>query len=328
LNFRNTLANRILVLLFMKRFWYFVPFLVVGLIVLLGLHAYLSPTEPLKKGVLVAEGWMDQGAFAHVAAAFKSGDYAQVVTTGTLRPFTYYLNNEQQLLLGDASNPQAAEFALSASGVPGARMAFITGGDTLFDTDLTENTKSYTFNSKKKVIKELAIKTYSTVSTDWSFRISIVNSLTVNGSNAHLYFNQAEHVDRLGVKTLGTRTYAETAIASLLHWDIPADKIVTVPALDCATPGRTKCNAAHFAKYMAKHTGQHADLITLGVHARRSHRSYQEALPADFELGIISIEDPACEASNWLLKSSGRQKVLKELGGLFFGSVIDPNTNE
>lgn len=46
------------------------------------LYSFLAPDRPLGGGVLVVEGWISETAFDEATLAWRSGDYAKVVTTG------------------------------------------------------------------------------------------------------------------------------------------------------------------------------------------------------------------------------------------------------
>jgi len=46
------------------------------------LHPFLAPNEPVGAPILVVEGWMDRKGLDQAVAAFRSGGYERVVTTG------------------------------------------------------------------------------------------------------------------------------------------------------------------------------------------------------------------------------------------------------
>ena len=97
----------------MRFWWTILPILVIIAVVAIGIHDFLSFNEPTGEGVLVMEGWIPEDALRQAAVTYQEGNYSGLVTTGTLRPFAHYLNNEQRLVL-EVEDPKAMEFALSA----------------------------------------------------------------------------------------------------------------------------------------------------------------------------------------------------------------------
>lgn len=313
----------------MRKLWAVLPLLVVIGVVLIGIHPYLQMHQPIEKGVLLVEGWLPDTHLIKVAELYASGDYSEVITTGTNKPFSHYLNNQQRLEL-NFTKAEKLKFSLMASGVDGAHMAFIHKGDTIFDTALNKQSSSYEFESQEPV-KELTIKTYSTVSTDWSFQISFINGLKVNGQDAGLLLEQVLHYDRLGQEKVLHLNYAQYAKAVLIESGIPPSAITAIDPGTCdrSSFGRTECNARSFGAFIrsGSYPITEGDLVSLGVHTRRSYANYSEQLQEGFDLGTISLEDPECP-SNWISSSTGSFKVFKEVGGILFGNIIDPLAHE
>jgi hypothetical protein len=54
----------------------------VGSLVFRNAGVYLSPTEPIRAGTLLIEGWVDREAFVEAVATYRRGKYTQLVTTG------------------------------------------------------------------------------------------------------------------------------------------------------------------------------------------------------------------------------------------------------
>jgi hypothetical protein len=74
----------------------------------LGLHAlydFLAPNEPLGRGLLVVEGWVDDTALEESARLWRAGGYTRLVTTGgpveryaSLLPFATYAEQAAEIL--------------------------------------------------------------------------------------------------------------------------------------------------------------------------------------------------------------------------------------
>jgi len=66
--------------------WGWLVLLLIGaatiVLVARNLHAFLAPNQPVGARILVVEGWMDPEGLDQAAAAFRSGGYERVITTG------------------------------------------------------------------------------------------------------------------------------------------------------------------------------------------------------------------------------------------------------
>lgn len=60
-------------------------------IAIANIYPFLSVNQPIAADVLVVEGWMPDYAIEDAIAEFKTGDYRQVITTGTPLSKGYYL---------------------------------------------------------------------------------------------------------------------------------------------------------------------------------------------------------------------------------------------
>lgn len=321
----------------MKRLWYILPILVVCAIVLYSLQPYLSMNAPIGKGALVVEGWMPAPYFTDVANVYRNGNYDKLVTTGTIRPCSYYLKDNECIVLSSPISEGNHEFTIEASGVSGAKLAIVEKGDTLFQTSLSSDNQMYRFLGSKPLGDSLEILAYSTVSNDWNTQIVFIKNLELrplkNGIpddwaiEAHTFYGKVHHIDRYGMVTDGTPYYSDQAKKHLLANGIEPTDIMVVRASECGIIGHTLCNAQAFGELFRNDAFEAAELVTLGVHARRSFLNYRSQ-STGIEWGVVSIPDSTCTSSNWMKSRLGRYKVLKEMGGLFFGAAIDPQELE
>ncbi len=82
------------------------------------LYGFLAPNEPVDRGLLVVEGWVNDATLAEAARLWRAGGYSRLVTTGgpverysSVFPFANYAE-------------QAAE-SLVALGIPAAEIAVV-----------------------------------------------------------------------------------------------------------------------------------------------------------------------------------------------------------
>ena len=108
-------------------------------------------------------------------------------------------------------------------------------------------------------------------------------------------------------------SYAERA-ASHLRVNTPAGtRITAIPAPDSAQD-RTFLSAVMLREW-AKRNGavlEAVDLVSAGVHARRSRRLYQAALGPEVAVGILATAPAEYDPERWWASSTGAKTVLGE----------------
>src|SRR5690606_28482086 len=92
-------------------------------------------------------------------------------------------------------------------------------------------------------------------------------------------------------------------------------KITSIPVMR-VEEGRTKSNAKAFAQRIGSEPIGSVDVISIGVHARRSMNEFQKACGDEVEVGVIAIEDPEAPAENWWRMKAGWMKLGKEIVGM------------
>ncbi len=113
--------------------------------------------------------------------------------------------------------------------------------------------------------------------------------------------------------------YAELASATLLRLGIGSDSLVTVPGPRTRVD-RTYTSALAFHSWLEESLPDvHAvNVMTLGVHGRRTRLLFQRALGETVNVGIISVEDTDFDPRFWWTTSSGFQRVLEEVVGSIY----------
>lgn len=108
-------------------------------------------------------------------------------------------------------------------------------------------------------------------------------------------------------------THAYVAAKLLQRLGLPGDAIQMVPT---PTVGRDRTyHSAHTLKVWLQNHGivtQQVNVVTLGVHARRSRLLFEKALGPDIDVGIISIRHREYEPEHWWRYSEGVKEVLSE----------------
>ena len=117
----------------------------------------------------------------------------------------------------------------------------------------------------------------------------------------------------------GYKTMAELTAASLLKMGFDKEKIMAIPGGEYRRD-RTYNSAVSLKKWIAENNIniKKIDVLAVGSHARRSRFLFARAMEKEYEVGIISVKDPAYNSNNWWKSSVGVRTVLSETIAYFY----------
>jgi uncharacterized SAM-binding protein YcdF (DUF218 family) len=120
------------------------------------------------------------------------------------------------------------------------------------------------------------------------------------------------------------KTYADLAKATLVQMGIAADRIIAVPAPKVQRD-RTYTSAVSLRTWIDQNPGKihRINLMTPGVHARRSWILFKKALGQRADIGIIAIPDRDYNPQSWWTSSEGVKKVGMEAIGYIYTAVFN-----
>lgn len=95
-----------------------------------GLYDFLAPNEPVGRGLLVVEGWVDESGLEATARLWRTGGYARLVTTGG--PVEHYAS-----LLPFATYAEQAAAILRNQGIPDRDIAVVPAHASARDRTFT-----------------------------------------------------------------------------------------------------------------------------------------------------------------------------------------------
>lgn len=281
-----------------------------ALLVLFG-HPFFAVNSPSGGKVLVVEGWMHREGLREAALSFKEGGYTHCYTTGTVRPFSYYL------ALGDTidvafDTPVSGPLEIEVAGLPSANWALFANGIEVLQGDVTGSLRPYGTEGPVRLVDHLRITVGATNAAPTDDPVVFVGHLLVADTNIHTLPGSVfvHHAD--GRVEPGAPTFADLGLPLLQEEGIPREALTSIPTWT-VNGSRTLSTAKTFTAYADLHHIERFDVATLGVHARRTWRMYQKARDDRDGVGIISLNDRWCGRWTWWLNYYGWFQMMKEV---------------
>ncbi|MBI5430194.1 MAG: hypothetical protein HY938_07030 [Nitrosomonadales bacterium] len=121
------------------------------------------------------------------------------------------------------------------------------------------------------------------------------------------------------------KTYAELGVATLVRMGMSKD-VVEAVSTPFVRQDRTYTSAlalkSRLHQQALHETG--INLMSLGVHSRRSHLLFQKVFDEDLRVGIIAIEDRGYDPGRWWKFSAGVRTVVDEFVAYIYVLVVFP----
>jgi len=111
----------------------------------------------------------------------------------------------------------------------------------------------------------------------------------------------------------GFQTYVDVGVVKLNQLGFDPEKIVALPSKKILRD-RTYSNALIVNKWLKTASIQNhtINILTIGPHARRSKLLYTKAIGAEYQFGIISLDDLSYDQNKWWKSSIGFRTVVGE----------------
>jgi hypothetical protein len=274
-------------------------------------HPYLAVTDRSGSDVLVVEGWMQEEHLRQIPRWVDSLHYQRVYTTGSVRPFAYYLKVGEAIEVRFAE-PLHGRVSIDVGGLPGAGFRMMAGNDTVLER-YVDSTPARFLSDGEVATDRLRITAISSVGTDFSTDIIFIKYLYIGDENAHLLQDTTLFVRRDSTLQPAWPTYAHKCKADLERFGVKAE-VIAVPSWG-KPDSRSWANASFFGVRAKADKLTSCDVVTVGVHARRSRGLFRQACGPEVNVGVISLEDPECPRDGWWHKRNGWIQMLKEIGG-------------
>jgi uncharacterized SAM-binding protein YcdF (DUF218 family) len=116
------------------------------------------------------------------------------------------------------------------------------------------------------------------------------------------------------------KTTAEAAAATCLRLGLDSSMVTAVPARGHILRDRTYASAYALRRWISRSAPgvRRIDIITQGVHARRTHMIFARVLGDSIRVGIIGVPETRYGPDDWWSSSAGVKDVLGEVAGFVY----------
>jgi len=303
--------------------WVLITLALVGMIlltVLVGLYPLLAMNQPSGARTVVVEGWIPARHMPAIKAEIDRLGYDRIYTTGTPRNVSYTLRMHDTISVV-LRKPGSGHLLVSACGSDGSGFRLIADADTVLDQIVTPTCKDYRTHLVKAVQRLWLLPTHSgEIGPDREILFTLY--MTLNDTNVHVLQRSITLERANGTHEEGLPTFADAAAQELYEAGVDQQKILALPTITVGD-SRTWSNAQRLGEEVRRTGVKKVDVISLGIHARRSRDLYQKACGSAVEVGIISLADPDLERWSWWSTARGWVSMTKELVGLPASLMID-----
>jgi hypothetical protein len=281
---------------------------------------FLAVDEPSGARTAVVEGWIPQDLMPAVKRVLDEHGYDHIYTTGTPRNCTHTFRLHDTLDI-ELAEPVKGGLVLNACGANGAGFKVIADTTVILEHRVAGVCIDHRAEIRTPAKRIRITPTFDGIAKpEWELLFTLF--VKFEGKNINAIQRSVVMRTAQGVVAPGLPTYADVAANALMKAGFAETRITALPSYTVGE-SRTVSNARRFAQ-QAKSSGiTQVDVISLGVHARRSRLAYREACGAGVVVGIVSVDDPELQRGRWWLRLIGWYKVVKELIGVPATYLID-----
>lgn len=121
------------------------------------------------------------------------------------------------------------------------------------------------------------------------------------------------------------KTYAEIAAATLIQMGLSKSTVEAIPAPNVLRD-RTNASAKALKALLVQRAAinPNINLVSIGVHARRSHLLFQNVFGDFAEVGIVAIENQEYDPNRWWISSNGVRTIINESVAYCYALIVFP----
>ena len=312
-----------------------------GLILLLAIYIspqfFLSKNKKVKANILIVEGWLPPSALEIAYKEFRNNRYDLIITTGVKSSnldfcnisMNGYLIFYPKLKLSTNNGNDNHIIEVTAHSEMGgkycAHFNFYVNDSLVADFNADKKIRKYSinWNGPLKDINRLLINFDNDMVDDRGDRNLYIKEIIIDHKIIIPYqFNSEYDIGLLDGKDKIVNNFdsnAEIARNNLIAYGVDSSVVIAVPA-NKVTINRTLTSALAFRDWL-KTTDKNVtgiNIISQGIHSRRTWMTYNKIIGKSYKIGIISLT----EVEKFNSKRPGVFKILYEIIGLLYYSII------
>lgn len=274
----------------------------------------LAKTKKTKADLMVFEAWVSESLVHLASDEFKTEDYNLIVVTGIESPELdfcqipmngYLIFYPDHSLMNDEEiRNQNIEIKVHSEmgGKYSCHFNFYVNDTILseFVADEKERKYSVIWNGALKDIDSLMVHFDDDYLDEGGDKNLYVKEITINNEITIPYkYNSVYDIGRIGGTNRFINNYNSESELSRIHLiksGIDASLIIAVTGKSSRI-NRTLRSALAFRSWLANYNGNvnSINIISDGIHSRRTMITYNSILKRNIEIGIISLSEPAKE---------------------------------
>jgi len=300
-------------------------------------HRFLSKTQKVKANLLVVEGWLPQSALQLAGKEFLNKGYDLIITTGIKSKDLDYstISSNGYLIfyphlksfLDNDPGPHTIEVVAHSkmNGKYEAHFNFFVNDSLISDFKADKQVRKYgiSWQGPLKDIDSIMIQFDNDLWDKYGDRNLYVKEIVIDNKTIIPYqFNSVLDMSSLDGKERISNNFdsnAELCRNRLIAYGIDSNLIIALPAKRVII-NRTLTSVLAFREWLNS-TDKHVtgiNVISLGVHSRRSWIIYKKIVGRPYEVGIISLpEDEKNESQKPRILS-----ILYEVIGIVYYRII------
>jgi len=297
----------------LKALCLFVGLLALAALVVALSFPFLAVNDPVGARVAVVEGWIDVAHMPDVKRLLDEGHYDHVYITGTPRNFSYTLRMGDTVTV-ELKQPTTGQLTVNACGSRPAEVHVLSSTDVLLKDSLNDHCHDREVQLREAT-QQLRLTAGHPGFPDPTWELLFLLYVKIDGVNLHALQRKVTIQRADGRITSGTPSYADVAAVALTDAGYPTDRIEPLPTVMLGE-SRTWANAQRFAQEAALKGIDKVDVISFGIHARRSRVAFRTACGSGVQVGIRCIDDPELQRGRWWRSALGWVKVIREMVGI------------
>jgi hypothetical protein len=271
---------------------------------------FLAKTQTVKADILIVEGWLPEYAIETAKNEFNANDYKLIITTGLeshdldfcmVAMNGYLIFYPDSDYMKDENNQNHLIEILAHSKMSGkycSHFNFFVNDSLVADFIADEKERKYAVNwtGSLKDIDSLMVQFDDDYLDEGGDKNLYVKEIIIDNKIIISYkFNSVYDIGRLDGKDIIINDYdshGEVARNYLITLGIDSSAVVAVKGKRTEF-NRTLTSALAFRNWLKSYNGKvdGINIITMGIHSRRTWMTYKSVLNKQLKIGVISIPE-------------------------------------